>query len=316
MRRFFLLLLVIVTTMMLVGCGSTRELRFGTGGTGGMYYAYGSVLADHVKQSSDGYLLDVKATAGSAANIRLIREGFLDFGIVQSDILATAPDQNAMFNTEGVAFVGVSYNVPCQIVVRADSNIKSIVVLAGKRVAVGEEESGALKNATEILLAHGLTLGMVRPLHYSFIDAAAALERNEVDAVFITAGVPTKAIAELADKVDVRFLAVEPDIINNMMQVYRGYTRCAIPANTYKEQTTDINTIGARAVLITGTDVADRDVEFMTKLIFDGGLDMNDAVMGIDGGFHAGAANFYKAHGITVEEYKGGSAQTVIAGQD
>lgn len=308
MKKFFLLAVLILTVGLIAGCGSNKTLRLGTGGEGGMYFAYGNLLADHVKNAQAGYLIEVKTTAGSAANLRLIRDGFLDFAIVQSDIFAAHNDNSAA--------VAAMYYEPCQIIVRADSDINSVEDLTGKRVSVGEEESGALKNATEILLAHGLTVGMIRPEHLSFADAANALENKQIDAAFITAGTPTKAIAELANKMPIRFLSVELDVINNMMKVYHGYTKCTIPANTYHGQTDSVETIGVKAVLVTSANADKDDVEFMTKLMFDGKLDMNFAVEGIDGGFHPGAVDYYEANGIKVKAHKGISSKKVMAGQD
>ena len=308
MKRIFLLILLIVTAGLIAGCGSNKTLRLGTGGEGGMYFDYGNLLSNHVKNVESDYLIEVKPTAGSAANLRLIRDGFLDFAIVQSDIFAA--------NNDASAAVAAIYYEPCQIIVRADSDINSIEDLAGKRVSVGEEESGALKNATEILLAHGLTLGMIRPSHLSFADAANALENKQIDAAFITAGTPTKAIAELANKMPIRFLSVGLDVINNMMMFYDGYAKCTIPANTYRGQTDSVETIGVKAVLVTSANADKNDVEFMTKLIFDGKLDMNFAVEGINGGFHPGAVDYYETNGIKVKEHQGSSSKKFMAGQD
>ena len=46
----------------LSGCsGTTDELRFGTGGTGGTYYAFGSALAPQL-QNDTGSTVEVKVT--------------------------------------------------------------------------------------------------------------------------------------------------------------------------------------------------------------------------------------------------------------
>lgn len=317
MKKIFVLMLALLTVGLLGGCGgSDKELRLGTGGIGGMYFDYGNHLVEQLKKFSADHAFTVKATAGSAANIRLIRDGFLDFAIVQSDILARGVDNRGMFNTEGCTIVAALYDEPCQIIVAAQSNIKTVADLAGKRVSIGEEESGVLKNATEILLAHGLTVGMIKPVHLSFADAAAALERNEIDAFFCTAGAPTKAIADLAEKKSIGMLAVSPDVINNMSKVYGGYARCTIPAGTYRGLDADVETIGTKAVLIAAAAVDPKAVESVAQTVFDNGLDVNYAVAGINGAFHQGVVDFYDARGVKVNVYNGDAGNTVIAGQD
>ena len=74
----------------LSGCsGTTDELRFGTGGTGGTYYAFGSALAPQL-QNDTGSTVEVKVTTGSEANLRLLQTGMVDLAIVQSDALQYA----------------------------------------------------------------------------------------------------------------------------------------------------------------------------------------------------------------------------------
>ena len=85
-KRIFLSAAAVVMSMtMLCSCGEPPGLRLGTGNPGGIYYAYGTVLRE-----LDDCGIDVKKTEGSRANMRLMKEGFLDLAIVQSDVLAEA----------------------------------------------------------------------------------------------------------------------------------------------------------------------------------------------------------------------------------
>ncbi|MBR4384618.1 MAG: TAXI family TRAP transporter solute-binding subunit, partial [Selenomonadaceae bacterium] len=122
----FLLLLPIIA--LCFGCGSqstNNYLRFGTGGTGGMYYAYGTELAKKISTDGKTRPLDVKTTAGSAANLRLLHEKFLDLAIVQSDTLSNAVNGLGVFAAvgEGSGYAAVAglYTEACQIVVAKDS---------------------------------------------------------------------------------------------------------------------------------------------------------------------------------------------------
>ncbi|MBQ4402918.1 MAG: C4-dicarboxylate ABC transporter substrate-binding protein, partial [Selenomonadaceae bacterium] len=81
----------------------------------------------------------------------------------------------------------------------------------------------------------------------------------------MTAGAPTAAIANLATKKEIRLLSMSPDVQNNMMKLYKGYTRCTIPANTYAGQTEDISTIGVKAVLVASTDLKDDEVAYLIE---------------------------------------------------
>ena len=330
-----LLILLSLTLLILSGCGGEQKsasnaTRFGTGGTGGMYYAYGNELAKLIQAEGKARALDVKTTAGSAANLRLLREKFLDVAIVQSDTLSNAINGRGVFAAAGpgVGYAAVAglYTEACQIIVNKNSGIMEIGDLVGKKVSVGERESGVLQNAEQILMSHGLTFEMLEVSYLSFSDSAAALERGEIDAFFITAGAPTAAIADLANKKDIQLLSIAPDIQNNMMKLYKGYTRCTIPANTYAGQTEDVQTIGVKAVLVANTDLSADEVTYLTEFIFKNAeklphnttdkLTNEYAVQDIPSSFHAGAAKFYEAQGVKVNIYSGKSSESVKASQD
>ena len=328
------LLLLLPIIALCFGCGGEKSasnaIRFGTGGTGGMYYAYGTELAKMIDAAGKGHALDVKMTAGSAANLRLLREKFLDIAIVQSDTLSNAINGRGVFAAAGpgVGYAAVAglYTEACQIVVTKNSGIETVSDLVGKKVSVGERESGVLQNAEQILMAHGLTFEMIETVYMSFTDSASAMEKGQIDAFFITAGAPTAAIADLATKKEIKILSIEPDVQNNMMKLYKGYTRCTIPANTYAGQTEPVQTIGVKAVLVASTDLKDDEVTFLSEFIFKNAenlphntsdkLTVDYAIQDIPASFHAGAAKFYDMQGVKVNVYSGKSGESVKAGQD
>ena len=329
------LLILLPIIALCFGCGggeksANQATRFGTGGTGGMYYAYGSELAKMIQDDDASHALDVKTTAGSAANLRLLREKFLDLAIVQSDTLSNAINGRGIFAATGpgVGYAAIAglYTEACQIVVSKESGIMSVDDLVGKKVSVGERESGVLQNAEQILMSHGLAFDMLEVSYLSFTDSAAAMEKGQIDAFFVTAGAPTAAIANLATKKDIQILSIAPDVQSNMMRLYKGYTRCTIPANTYAGQTEDVSTIGVKAVLVASTDLKDDEVTYLTEFIFKNAdrlphntgdkLTSDYAVQDIPSSFHAGAAKFYDGQGVKVNVYSGASGESIKAGQD
>ena len=336
---------VIALTMVLAmtGCSSQTEsaeeqstaassIRLGTGGIGGNYYAYGNALNQLVTGDAEEMAMSVKTTAGSAANLRLISEGFLEMGIVQSDILADAAEGTGLFEESGAiggySAVAGLYTEACQVIVAADSDIEEISDLQGRSISVGEEESGVVRNAQQILQAYGLTFSNVDAKYLSFADSAAAMQAGEIEAFFCTAGAPTTAVTELAREMDIRILSIDEKQMEQMMSLYNGFTTCVIPAGTYQGQTEDVTTVGVKAVLVAGSDVAAETVQSITEAMFthadelkyatsaDTTLDLAFATEDIPVGFHSGAAAYYSAQGVTVEEAEAGSGSSVSGGQD
>ncbi|MBR3153870.1 MAG: TAXI family TRAP transporter solute-binding subunit, partial [Lachnospiraceae bacterium] len=138
-----IMMTVILAVMLFASCSKSgnSELRFGTGGSGGMYYSYAEKLREVSKNSMS---FDVRTTAGSSANIRLLDQGFIDIAIVQSDVLLAE-------GTQACSAIAGLYTEAVQIVTAKGSGIDSVYDLEGKRVSVGEEDSGVLVNSKQIL---------------------------------------------------------------------------------------------------------------------------------------------------------------------
>lgn len=310
------LLLSCLLLSCLAGCsGASDEIRFGTGGTGGVYYAYGSALAP-ILQEVTGRTVTVKETTGSEANLLLLEGGMADLAIVQSDTLQYAAIGEGSFEgriLSGYSAVGGLYTEACQIVVTKQSGITSIRDLAGKRVSIGAEDSGVTRNAEQILQANGLTTDKLKVSRLAFAESAAAMERGDLDAFFCTAGAPTTAVSELAEKVDVRLISPDQRTIEQLMGLYNCYAMCTIPAGTYKGQDTDVTTLGVRAVLVAADSMDAALVNQITEALFrhnddlqsavaiDTALDLDAAVQGVPIPFHFGAAAYYEKQGIEVE---------------
>lgn len=305
--------IVTVMFVILTGCvGDT--IRLGTGGTGGTYYSYGEKLSN-----LDSYI-EIKTTAGSEANIRLIDKGFVDAAIVQSDILELDKGNCA-------ALTGL-YTEAVQLIAKKDSGITDVNSLKGKRVSVGETESGVLRNAQQILLASGMTFNDIEVKNLSFNDSVEALEKGEIDAFFCTAGVPTNAVYKLTETGDASLVEFNPDMIGRLLNLYPGYNECVIPAGTYKGQDKEIHTVGVRAVLVVNPNMNNRTATRLMELVFDNSEELNrdiatdgkitpqSAVASVGIPFHPAAAEYLEKQGVTVAKWSKAKKKSVFGSQD
>lgn len=310
---FVLLFTILVAT----GCSKEVEnnnIHLATGGTGGTYFAYGNALKNVAKQESD-MDMSIQISAGSAANIRLIENNIVDMAIVQNDTLTDAVGGKGEFEGNPVkktkAVAGL-YTENYQIVVNKKLQIKSVEDLKGLRVSVGEEGSGVLKNAKNILKAYGLTVNDIDVRYLSFDDAATALKNGEIDAFFVTAATPTKAVSELADaNVPIDILSLDDRAVRFLENSYDGYSVTTIKAGTYKGINKDITTVGVMAVLVANENVSASHIDTILNLlkkhhesfgkISGNTLNMFDenTLDSIDAPFHKAAAKWYGDNGIT-----------------
>ena len=116
-----------MAVLMLTGCGSSSgTIRFGAAGLGGTYHMFSDAFAEIIESESADCSIEVKTTAGSAANVRLLSDGYVQMAIAQADIINDAYYGVGMFENDkkyqGYSAVGGLYTEACQIVVRADSD--------------------------------------------------------------------------------------------------------------------------------------------------------------------------------------------------
>lgn len=291
------------------GCSKKDELRVGTGSAGGTYYAYGTELTQAIGSNESTIKFKVCETAGSAANIRLIDDGYLQLAFTQSDMLWNASNGTGSFDEKHTGFSAVAglYTEACQIVVPASSEIRSVSDLYGKRVSLGEDESGVLQNAKQILFAYGIDENMVDAQYLSFSASAEAVKMGSLDAFFCTAGVPTPAVSELAKEIPVRLIPVEPDKVERIIEQYGGYTNCTVEAGSYNGQDEDAVTLGVKNVLVASNTLSEPVVEEITQKVLEymdssGKEGLEFATSDIPIGFHKGAAKYYARQGVDVDE--------------
>jgi TRAP transporter TAXI family solute receptor len=291
-------------------------LKIWTGGTGGVYYPLGVKLSELLnKYASDVVTASVSTSGASVANMRALAAGDANLVFVQNDIAYYAYKGIYMFNGSKVDIVrgvAVLYPEVVQIVVRADSGIKSIYDLRGKRVAVGAAGSGTAVEAELILRAAGLW-ATITPQYMDFATAASALKLGQVDAAFVVAGIPTSAVLELSATVPVNLVEVPDEVLSKLVeQGYRFFTRYTVPAGTYTGMTSDVRTVAVMAMLAVRADVPDQVVYTVLKVMFDRlselreaharakDIELARALEGMPIPLHPGAIRFYQERGISV----------------
>ncbi|MCC6047820.1 MAG: TAXI family TRAP transporter solute-binding subunit [Desulfurococcaceae archaeon] len=291
-------------------------LKIWTGGTGGVYYPLGVKLSELLnKYASDVVTASVSTSGASVANMRALAAGDANLVFVQNDIAYYAYKGIYMFNGSKVDIVrgvAVLYPEVVQIVVRADSGIKSIYDLRGKRVAVGAAGSGTAVEAELILRAAGLW-ATITPQYMDFATAASALKLGQVDAAFVVAGIPTSAVLELSATVPVNLVEVPDEVLSKLVeQGYRFFTRYTVPAGTYTGMTSDVRTVAVMAMLAVRADVPDHVVYTVLKVMFDRlselreaharakDIELAKALQGMPIPLHSGAIRFYQERGISV----------------
>ena len=310
MKKVFALILAIMLLAAVPAC-ATEYIYLATGGTSGTYYALGGDLANLFAKNNADLDVTAQSTGASAENIRLIDQGEAEMAIVQNDVADYAYNGTNAFEGEQIqsfSVVASMYPEFVQLVVHADAGINTLADLKGKRVSIGAAGSGVYFNAVQFLEVAGLTLDDIDAQYLSFAESSDAIKNRQIDAAFITAGIPNAAIQELGATSDIKLLSLDDETVAALQEAYPFYAKATIPADTYANQPEDVTAVAIRAVLICKADLDEELVYNLTKTLYEktdelsnakkSEIIIDEALLGVSTPVHAGAARYYAGAGI------------------
>ena len=308
------------------GAATAQPRRFvnvATGGTAGVYFPLGSALARLWTERIPGLQATAQATGASVANVRLLQRGEVEVAFAQNDIVFYAFHGVEMFSRDPqtrLRSMAMLYPETVQIVTLRQKNIKSVADLAGKRVAVGAPGSGTEVNARQILRLYDIGYAQTRQTHglprtvqadfLSFAEAADQLKDGIIDAAFLTAGVPTAAVQDIAAARDLQLVPIPEAAAARLRERYPYYAPVVIPANTYRGQPERVPTVAVMAMLVTRSDLPEDLVYDLTRTLWENvtvlhqaharGRDirLQSARTGMPIPLHAGALRYYRERGV------------------
>ena len=272
--RKLLLLASLLVAVMLTGCGgdnlSRNEYTIATGSKSGVYYPIGETLAMILKIDYPNVNLKILETAGSVENLQMLKEGKVDMALVQNDIAFYASQGEAMFNGEKITSVtGIATLFPevVQFIVRKETGINTLQDMAGKKIAVGSKNSGTYYNAQQILSLAGVW----EKIDQQFIggtDAMKEVQEGRLDGFIFTSGLPNPSIIELAKKVEINLVGVEPELVQKIVSAHSFYFPSTIAANQYPGQTSEVSAVEINAILVSGSTLNENDQYLLTRHLF------------------------------------------------
>jgi uncharacterized protein len=266
------LLAAVVAGVSLPVASAPQFISVLTGGQSGVYYPLGVALSQIYGRALPEAKVTVQATKASAENLGLLEAGKGEIAFTLADALSSAwqGDAEAGFNQplKKLRAVAGIYPNYIQIVASADSGIKTLADLKGKRVSVGAAKSGTELNARAILKAGGLSYKDLAKVEYlPFGESVELMKNRQLDATLQSAGLGVASLRDLATAIKIVVVPIPADVVKKVGDP--AYQPGVIPANTYTGQTTDVPTASIKNYLVTHSDVPEQSVYLMTKSMFD-----------------------------------------------
>ncbi|MFP4011338.1 MAG: TAXI family TRAP transporter solute-binding subunit [Spirochaetaceae bacterium] len=270
-------LVVLIAVFLLVAAFSvfpegereTGRIVLATGGTGGVYYPLGGAMASLWSDEIEGVEASSESTGASVENVNLVNELESELGLVQNDISYYAAHAEEMFEDEepmeNLRGVFTMYPETIQIIARADADVDTVGDISDLRVAVGAPGSGTEVNARQILQMHDITYDDIREDFLSFSEAADAIRDGNVDVAFVTAGLPTSSVMDLATSTDITMVGIESDMLDSILDEWSYFAEVTIPADTYSGQDSDVSAVAVMAMMIAHESLDEELVYNITK---------------------------------------------------
>ena len=183
------------------------------------------------------YSVKAQTSAGSVENLRKVNAGRQQMGVVYSGHVWLGRNgqmKNDPKKYENVLAVAWLYGAPAQLVIRADSGIKSVKDLVGKKVGVGNAGSGAFANC-ELFFSHMGVWDKVERNAMGYNDAAQAFGNNQLDAFWLFTAFPSGAVIMAAQTNDIGLVNLDADAeASGFYKKYPYFGKLSVPAGTYK----------------------------------------------------------------------------------
>ena len=291
----------------------TKFINILTGGQSGVYYPMGVALSQIYNKNIPDAKSTAQVTKASAENMNLIQAGRGELAFALADTVSDAYTGNteAGFKAPLKKLRGMTatYNNYIQIVANADSGIKTLADLKGKRISVGAARSGTELNARAVLKAAGLTYADFAKVEYlPFGESVELMKNRQLDVTLQSAGLGVSSIRDLATSVKIVVVPIPADVVAKINNP--AYQPATIPGSTYEGMAGDTPTVAVPNFLITSEAVPDDLVYQMTKVFYEQldtlksthnaakTIELANALKGMPVPVHPGAERYYKEVGL------------------
>ena len=248
-----------------------RTIKIASGSVVGVYYNLANAICQEIEKQSNDYNCVAVRTGGSEKNMQLLQDRNVDFAIIQSDILnkyyepTNELEHNIPF--KNLRNVFNLFDEAMAIMVRTDSDIRTISDLKGRKIYAGKLGSGSIFAYNRLMQSCDID-SCVSHLKFDIKNAGKALCNNNIDAVIFMGAHPNAFTHEVANSCDVKLLNISEANLYKVLQSSL-YIASAIPGDFYMGVNEPVNTVGTSATMVTREDLEDEIVKLVVQVTLD-----------------------------------------------
>ncbi|MBI2177271.1 MAG: TAXI family TRAP transporter solute-binding subunit [Candidatus Tectomicrobia bacterium] len=297
-----------------------KSITLSAGAVGQHWYMLAALLGEDLKKTYSATQITVMA-GGGVANVNLLDQGTIDFGLTSTELYAAALKGAAPYkkvHKDLMAVANIQAESVYYFMVDKAKGLKSIEEYAKKKMPLRfctfRKAGPPAVSALRLFEEYGVKEqdiskwgGKINFMDWS--DCVSLARDGHVDAIVGGTGLPSPFHAEIANARQVDLLPVPEPIIQKMKEKY-GYIRVDIPKGTYNVAKENIPSFGWSGYLLTRTKTPEKVVYDVAKSLHENadrirrlhsGLaayDVKKLTTDIPGPIHPGAVRFYKEKGL------------------
>ena len=290
------------------------QLIFAGSKVGGTWFILCGAFAQIVNRHMPGYEASPSPSSGSFENVRNLRDGVVDCAMLLPNVAYAAhhgqePWRDAKY--EGLRAMFNTYTSAFMIITKADSGIKTISDLKGKRVAIGSPGSSESSIFAAVLPHYGMDLKSFKTFPLSDAESSSAIIDGQIDAGLFITGVTAPTIKELTTTCDTHFIPIDPEILDKVQGEIPYFVNGEIPADTFKLQSEAVPTVLIWGQICCTEDTDEEFVYNFVKQVFEHKeeveslnalfkeVTLENVTDGMPVPMHPGAIRYFKEQGVS-----------------
>lgn len=257
------------------------ELALATDAVDRAWYAYGMAMAGLLRSTlPPGSSVDVRPFSGGVGNPRLVAAGDAELALAFAVTSRWAFEGKEVYERRLETLRALAGGLGTSYVLALASRrlgLASLREISGRQLAVRvyTPHLGSLGElcGRQVLRAHGVSYAKIRGWggslsHGEDRAVGEAFKDGRADVLLTMGAAGDSLVAGVARSNDVRFLALEPEIVKALGGL--GYVPASLPAGSFERQPEPVPTVGSPTVLIASTALPEAVASTVTRTLVQG----------------------------------------------
>lgn len=250
--------------------GAPKDMAFGSATVGGFWYTLSGAMGEKMSEVFPDSSVTV-VEGGSVSNLLGLSQGTFALGFSNGQTVPEALKGENAFKekVDNVSTVATLYPNVFHIVVRADSDIKSVKDLKGKKVSPGIKGYSGELAFQDILKLNDMSYDDLAGIEYiGTADGADLLRDGHIDAIVGMVAAPVSTFQELDTTLGIRLIPLDDETIKGLHEKNEGYLEYTVEGETYSNVKEDVKTVAGYTVLLVNDDLMDEETVYkLTKMM-------------------------------------------------